>query len=100
MQFIKELPPLNKPLLNDIFKIVQSDNQPFEPSLLYEVATKQKILDTNERISEFKLIRTPELFSLIDSYVQELNQLDDDNNLGNETGYGHIDSIIWIYANV
>ena len=80
MQFIKDLPPLNTEVLDNIFELVRQDTQPFKPSLLYEVASKEKILDTTERVSEFKLIRTPELFSMVESYIQKLNELENEND--------------------
>ena len=72
MQFIQEIPPLNFILLKKITEKVNEDSQSFQPSLLYDTLKKDKIFDESERISEFKLIRNPELFNLIDQYVTQL----------------------------
>jgi hypothetical protein len=58
----------------------QNQKQPFEPSQLYEVSTKQKIVDVDMRRSVFRAITEPALFDLASDFVKHLSSLDKDRD--------------------
>jgi len=51
-------------------------DQGFEPSKMYAPATEAKFLDMDKRHSEFRSIKSEELFALAREYVRELSSSD------------------------
>jgi len=49
---------------------------PFAPSLVYEVATEQKLLDESQRISMFRTMTDPVLFDICKNILQSLTSSD------------------------
>ena len=76
MQHIKEIPPLDEPLLKELSEKVLKDKREFNNSLLYDPHAQTKVEDSEIRTSEFRLFTEPELFDLVDRYLQIINQMD------------------------
>lgn len=80
MQFVKEVPPLNEGLLNQITENILEDKRDFTPSLLYHPESEQKVKDTSIRSSEFRLFEDKRSFDLVQKYIELINSSDPDTD--------------------
>jgi len=76
MQFVKEFPPFDPELLDKINELVLNDSSEFSPSHLYKIGDETITVDSTKRKSKFKLLKSRELFELMDKYIQLINQQD------------------------
>jgi hypothetical protein len=76
MDLIKEFPLLNQPLFDSIKSFIDADVQPFSSSRVYDVEKAELLIDEELRQSKYKTIANPDLFALVDAYLQEFTKLD------------------------
>jgi hypothetical protein len=80
MQGIRELGKISNNTFNEIESIIKTEIQEednFNKSLLYSAATKEKLLDENERKSFFKIIKNKQLFDCFQNILDKINENDD-----------------------
>lgn len=76
MDSVKEFPLLNPALFASIKTAIDEDKQAFTASRVYDVEKEELLIAPDLRQSKFKTISTPEIFSLVDNYLQEMTKLD------------------------
>ena len=72
-QFVREFSCIDT---TKLIEYLEQCRAPFSPSLVYEVATEQKLLDENKRISMFRCITNPALFEICRNLLSELTASD------------------------
>jgi hypothetical protein len=78
MQFVKEYKPIDLLLQKQIKNFVDQSNKPFEPSKIYRSDTDEKLVNTETRLSEFRLFIEKDLFSLCEQLINKISEQDKD----------------------
>ncbi|MEX0597190.1 MAG: hypothetical protein WD512_11875 [Candidatus Paceibacterota bacterium] len=83
MQFVQEYAVINEKLQLEIIKYIENDKNQFEESMVYNSLTDEKTFAPEKRQSEFKTFichQHPELTSLCQNYVAEINKMNKNIN--------------------
>lgn len=79
-QFLKEFDIIDGEVQEALYAAVRANPAPMQDSQLYSSLEKEKFIDLDKRLSQFKAITDPALFQLGDKLIKKLSTMDDEYN--------------------